>query len=109
MLGIINGEDENTIFFILSLSFILSLIVFSFNFGVTFLTLKSIKNSRYHCLAFIAPLILAILLFIPINDVLNNIDFGIKNLYWIIFAISGIVNIVTFIKLKDEVKLLIFF
>ena len=98
--GIIIEKDIDTVLFISSLAFVLSIGVFIINFGITSSILIFIENEEYNLLAFLAPSIFMILLFKPINIFLEKLDFGADGFYWLIFFVSTMINVLSYFFIK---------
>lgn len=102
-LGIIKGENLATILFIIGLTFILGTGVFVFNFTITILLVKFSIQSRASIIPFLAPTVVFLILFSWIRNLIISLDFGGKNLVWIVLVGSLVIDLFSYFKIKGKI------
>ena len=87
------GEDVGSIGLYVFLTFIVSLILYGYNLFITIQGLKFLSN-KY--LSFLLPVILLILLYMPLNWLLQELDIGGKLGVLYILAGTLIINTISY-------------
>lgn len=101
--ALINGEDGGTVGHIAFIIIILGMTFFFINYSITHLSLSMFKSIPI--VAFVLPTIIQLVLYIPIDHLLNNLDFGGESGYLTFLVVSAIINLGVYIVLvKIRIK-----
>jgi len=96
--SLIIGEDISVLIFITFMSFIMGGLGFTFNYFITIFVLNSLKSRSIW--PFIAPILVALLLYFPINELLQYIDLGGSFAFMLFVGISATINISVYFTLR---------
>lgn len=88
------NEDKNTIFFFISLVFLVSVTLYIYNFVITVISIKIFKGTP------LVSFILPVILLIPLKFFFDNLDFGGKYGFIILLVGSLLINLFTWLRLK---------
>lgn len=92
------GEDIEVLILIFFLSLLTGVLAFGYNYVTTLLGLKLFRFKGL--LAFVIPSIVLTLLYVPVNSVIQKLDFGGNYAFLIFLIISSLINISTYIILR---------
>ncbi|SFG16227.1 hypothetical protein [Pontibacter chinhatensis] len=105
IVSLINEEgDIGTIGLVMFLYTIILALNYLFNMAITIVTLKLIKNRNYNIVGYLMPAVIALALFNPLQGLIEFLDLGGANLYWMLIGNSVIMNLITYLIIDRNRK-----
>lgn len=103
-MGIIQGEDGNTISFMFMLSILPSIILYLYNLVLTILGCRYFSRKNNNVFAFLIPIVLLVVFQRQFIEQALELDMGLDKIYWIIVVFSLIINLGGYFYTRSELK-----
>ncbi len=104
LMGIIQGEDGNTISFMFMLSILPSIILYLYNLVLTILGCRYFSRKNNNVFAFLIPIVLLVVFQRQFIEQALELDMGLDKIYWIIVVFSLIINLGGYFYTRSELK-----
>ena len=104
LMGIVHGEDGNTISFMFMLSILPSIILYLYNLVLTILGCRYFSRKNNNVFAFLIPIVLLVVFQRQFVEQASELDMGLDKFYWIIVVFSLMINLGGYFYTRNELK-----
>ena len=104
LMGIVHGEDGNTISFMFMLSILPSIILYLYNLVLTILRCRYFSKKNNNVIAFLIPIVLLVVFQRQFVEQASELDMGLDKFYWIIVVFSLMINLGGYFYTRSKLK-----